>query len=978
MNAIIDFINATGARTCGLAFDLFVQSSLLIGLLWLVDLALRRKARASVRYALSCLILLKMVLPPNVASPTSPAYWWHSAKTAAPIQTVSTTTVRPEIVTASQPRPLATAPAVQTPIPRHPLTGSGVILLFGMAGILAMAGWLWHRTRYVTQMVGNARKAPESLLDLAEQCRVQMGLKHVIEVRLSSDTTSPAVCGVVRPVILIPELLEKKLSPQQLRAVFLHELAHVKRGDAWFNSLQTLLQIAYWWHPLLWFGNAHIRRLREQATDELVMVTMQSEADVYPGTLIEVAKSALRRPFLALSLIGILESRSALKQRIHILLNNRTPASAKIGWSGLSVLALAALVLLPMARAENTQPATNTLSTSSEEKQQVMFESQFIEIPMGSLSELALGAPNIGNRGTNWILTEEQKDLLLEKIKKADSRYTVLSMPKMMTMLGQQAHFSVEDQKTVVTGVDTNRIQFDFNNETKEPHVVFTTQSMPFGQSIDVLTSLSEDGKKIHLVAIAALQSFYGYEEPKPLKSSIVVNGKKLEYTQPIPRIGKVEAVSAADIPNGGAIVLMGVETNVNAAINPGASPYQTNRQLLVLISPMFITPGGYRQSSNQAAPETVYNPVGQETLSKEFPVITAAIADSAIGHGEFSVDKAASYLKTLTNNQTIGFDKTFINQYGIKGVTLFRAGSVILGGHPEAVTGVVAARDFSKPQGSTMNNTRTFRVNTNVFEDNLVREASRMTFLKSPSLFSTLIYQLRYGNADITSNEITYTPTTGEIVIQAKPDDLDRAEAVILTLNQPQGDQRIQHPPVLLPPVLIEARFLKMPRLAFVRLNVHVLHISSAIPFQTTQASSIPQGAGESWEKVVAGIMGHTNTEALSFPRAQMGMGQSSSFAVGYGKTEPYVQMNVCPLPARENTDVICSIKMLPVANPGNDSEISRWTNSAPDSSKPSPAKMEFNGVVHVPQNGGVLIWSQSPDNDDEIRFVLLTAKRQ
>ncbi|PYL00003.1 MAG: hypothetical protein DME19_06615 [Verrucomicrobia bacterium] len=101
-----------------------------------------------------------------------------------------------------------------------------------------------------------------------------------------------------------------KLSALQLRAVLLHELAHIKRGDVLAHYVQTLLQIFYWWHPLLWLANAQIRRLREQAVDEMVMVAMGGEAETYPATLLEVARLAFQRPKLALGLVGIVESKA--------------------------------------------------------------------------------------------------------------------------------------------------------------------------------------------------------------------------------------------------------------------------------------------------------------------------------------------------------------------------------------------------------------------------------------------------------------------------------------------------------------------------------------------------------------------------------------------------------------------------------------------------------------------------------------------
>ena len=127
------------------------------------------------------------------------------------------------------------------------------------------------------------------------------------------------MCGLFRPVILLPRSLAEQLPPAQLRAVLLHELFHLRRGDVWVNCAQALLQIVYWWHPLLWLANARIRRVREEAVDDAVMLALKEDAETYAPTLLEVAKLALHRPLASLGLVGILESRSSLRQRIERL-----------------------------------------------------------------------------------------------------------------------------------------------------------------------------------------------------------------------------------------------------------------------------------------------------------------------------------------------------------------------------------------------------------------------------------------------------------------------------------------------------------------------------------------------------------------------------------------------------------------------------------------------------------------------------------
>jgi hypothetical protein len=187
-------------------------------------------------------------------------------------------------------------------------------------------------------------------------------VRRAIFVRISPYATSPAVCGLSRPVILIPQSLANKLQPHEVRAVLMHELAHVKRGDLWINLIQTLLQIAYFYNPLLWLANAVIRRVREQAVDETVLVAMGDAADEYPETLVHIARLALTsRPALTLRLIGVVESKSALTARIKHILTHPIPKSAKLGLLGLLGIIVVALILLPMGKTTTpTQPFSAT------------------------------------------------------------------------------------------------------------------------------------------------------------------------------------------------------------------------------------------------------------------------------------------------------------------------------------------------------------------------------------------------------------------------------------------------------------------------------------------------------------------------------------------------------------------------------------------------------------------------------------------
>jgi len=153
----------------------------------------------------------------------------------------------------------------------------------------------------------------------------------------------------------MPEQLLANLSTQKLKAVLTHELVHIKRRDLWLNTIQTILQVLYFYNPLLWLANAIIRQIREQAVDEATLANLGDEAKNYSSTLIDIAELALTRPHFSLRLVGVVESKKSLGGRIKHIASNPIPKSAKIGVGSLISIALMGMLLLPMAQGSVTQ-----------------------------------------------------------------------------------------------------------------------------------------------------------------------------------------------------------------------------------------------------------------------------------------------------------------------------------------------------------------------------------------------------------------------------------------------------------------------------------------------------------------------------------------------------------------------------------------------------------------------------------------------
>jgi beta-lactamase regulating signal transducer with metallopeptidase domain len=374
INTCVAALNDVGQTFGHYATAMFIQVSVLVAVLFVIDLLLRRRLRATVRYWIWMLVFLKLLLPPSLSVPTGIGYWCGGHVAPPPVASPAATRVGgPQLVRAgAAARTIVAPPASSAPgidrvtrssaapatIRFEPLTRQGIIFLLWSIGVLAFAGWMLQRLLFVRRLIARGTPAPADVLDMLDQCRRRMQIRWNVGLRCSAGLFSPAVCGLLRPTILVPATLLEKLPADQLKTVLIHELAHVKRADLWLNCLQAVLQIVYFYHPLVWLANALTRRVREQAVDEMVLVALGAEAKSYSHTLIEIAEMAFLRAGAALGLVGVAESKKALEGRIRHMMTRPVPVSARVGAWGLMTVLVSAAVLLPMAHGQAQGAAT--------------------------------------------------------------------------------------------------------------------------------------------------------------------------------------------------------------------------------------------------------------------------------------------------------------------------------------------------------------------------------------------------------------------------------------------------------------------------------------------------------------------------------------------------------------------------------------------------------------------------------------------
>jgi beta-lactamase regulating signal transducer with metallopeptidase domain/protocatechuate 3,4-dioxygenase beta subunit len=404
LNSGIEWLNRLGAVHWGFASAMFVQTLVLVPALGVFEFCLRRRVRAVVRYWIWSLVLLKLMLPVTLGTPASIAYWIvkeqpvvvttspapHEAAPAMPADPVPSERAMPSAssttegaalpMSSTEPNTMARSaaseprvPVVTRPIQLATLGGPGWFILAWLGGVLVLSALVARRIAKVWRLARQAAEAPAQLYDpLHAACVRLRASARRIRVRISDEVGCPAICGFWRPTILVPRRLVGQLDDEQFELVFAHEVSHWKQWDLQINLLQTVLQVVYFYNPAVWIANAVLRRLREEAVDDAVLVAAAAKRERYSNTLLDVAAQSLVPAEISLRLIGILESRTTLAQRICRMASGTLPQSARLGVWGLCAVAIVAIAFLPMAgrRAIAQKPAGDPPSVTPDDGNQ--------------------------------------------------------------------------------------------------------------------------------------------------------------------------------------------------------------------------------------------------------------------------------------------------------------------------------------------------------------------------------------------------------------------------------------------------------------------------------------------------------------------------------------------------------------------------------------------------------------------------------
>lgn len=183
-----------------------------------------------------------------------------------------------------------------------------------------------------------------------------LGVSRRPRIQEVPELATPAVFGLVRPTICLPVGVSETLSPQELRWVLRHELAHVRRGDAWLLCAASVMTALHWFNPLAWLTKAQLRKYLEAAADDLAMGhASTSECVEYGRMLLRFAEQSVSpKSSPALGLLYIVSAKR-LRHRIESLTGPRAPRGRFVRFGLVAMLAFIAAASLTDAQEKTVQ-----------------------------------------------------------------------------------------------------------------------------------------------------------------------------------------------------------------------------------------------------------------------------------------------------------------------------------------------------------------------------------------------------------------------------------------------------------------------------------------------------------------------------------------------------------------------------------------------------------------------------------------------
>ena len=235
-----------------------------------------------------------------------------------------------------------------------PYCSTAYLVTLGL--LLFRYGRRYRASRRLTRN-GLSPIAPD-LDDFVRATARQMGIRPAVGAFLSTLVDVPVTLGFLKPLILVPVSMVTRLTPAQIEAILVHELAHIRRQDYLIHLLTSVQELLFFFNPFTRLLIIRLRKEREHCCDDEVLLFRYDPAS-YVSALLSLARYR-RDNRLVIAAIGSGE-KLLLQRTRKILRQKRTDHRRDAGFFVLTLLTLGLIVLTlapPGPKHRTVAPAT--------------------------------------------------------------------------------------------------------------------------------------------------------------------------------------------------------------------------------------------------------------------------------------------------------------------------------------------------------------------------------------------------------------------------------------------------------------------------------------------------------------------------------------------------------------------------------------------------------------------------------------------
>jgi bla regulator protein blaR1 len=299
MAVLIEQLNQSSAPWAEAMWAIAWQSLILIGLVAAACWMLRWQSPALRHWLWLILAAKLLVLPFWRMELPAPAWLGSPPAIATAPATIEAASALPTAATAAT-SAASSVPATSSALLPSPandailpaVTWTTWLLLTWLGVVLFEVFRVGVQYLRLRRLLNASRTAEPYVRKLVGQCVRSIGLAQPPDVRHVSVDGSPMVCGMFKPVLLLPEKLAADIDSDALRQIVFHELAHLKRRDLLTVWILHAMRTVYWFHPAVHWVGYRAGLDRELACDHLALMHSGVSVAAYAHTLIDAAGRA--------------------------------------------------------------------------------------------------------------------------------------------------------------------------------------------------------------------------------------------------------------------------------------------------------------------------------------------------------------------------------------------------------------------------------------------------------------------------------------------------------------------------------------------------------------------------------------------------------------------------------------------------------------------------------------------------------------